>query len=67
MKLIAALLRDRWNPQLPAKAVDVQLVKTLDHRSVVCCVRFSPDGKWLATGSNRVTQVFSAHTGELVA
>ena len=31
--------------------------------SVVCYVRFSPDGKYLATGCNRVAQIFDIKTG----
>ncbi|KAJ3208374.1 general transcription repressor, partial [Dinochytrium kinnereticum] len=38
-------------------------VHALDHRSVVCCVRFSPDGRYLATGSNKKAQVFDVWTG----
>ncbi|CDR37713.1 CYFA0S01e15544g1_1 [Cyberlindnera fabianii] len=55
-----------YNPALP-KSVDVELVHSLDHSSVVCCVRFSNDGKFLATGCNKTTQVFGVETGELVA
>lgn len=55
-----------YNPSLP-KTVDVELVHSLDHSSVVCCVRFSNDGKFLATGCNKTTQVFGVETGELVA
>jgi glucose repression regulatory protein TUP1 len=55
-----------YNPALP-KSVDVELIHSLDHSSVVCCVRFSNDGKFLATGCNKTTQVFGVETGELVA
>lgn len=55
-----------YNPALPRK-IDVDLVHSLDHNSVVCCVRFSADGKFLATGCNKTTQVYSVETGELVA
>lgn len=51
-----------YNPQLEP-ALDVNLVHTLIHDSVVCCVRFSPDGKSLATGSNLRAQIYDAKTG----
>ena len=31
--------------------------------SVVCCVCFSADGRYLATGCNRTTQIFDVQTG----
>ncbi|KAG6327677.1 hypothetical protein ID866_11412 [Astraeus odoratus] len=31
--------------------------------SVVCCVRFSADGKYLATGCNRTAQIYDTKTG----
>jgi glucose repression regulatory protein TUP1 len=43
------------------------MLHSLDHSSVVCCVRFSKDGKFIATGCNKTTQVFNVETGELVA
>lgn len=53
------------NPNTKA-LLDVNLVHTFTHDSVVCCVRFSPDGKYLATGCNRSAQVFNAETGAKV-
>ena len=32
--------------------------------SVVCCVRFSADGKYLATGCNRTAQIYDTMTGQ---
>ncbi|ONH77322.1 Transcriptional repressor TUP1 [Pichia kudriavzevii] len=55
-----------YNPNIPKK-VDISLVHSFDHTSVVCCVSFSKDGKFLATGCNKLTQVFSVETGDLVA
>lgn len=55
-----------FNPALP-KTVDMELVHSLNHTSVVCCVRFSLDGQFLATGCNKKTQVYRVNTGELIA
>lgn len=55
-----------YNPALPTD-LDVELHMSLDHSSVVCCVRFSSDGEYLATGCNKTTQVYKVSTGELVA
>ncbi|KAM5532684.1 hypothetical protein V8D89_013653 [Ganoderma adspersum] len=44
--------------------LDVHLMHTLLHESVVCCVRFSADGKYLATGSNRTAQIYDTKTGQ---
>lgn len=55
-----------YNPALP-RSVDVELLHSLDHTSVVCCVKFSNDGEYLATGCNKTTQVYKVSTGELVA
>lgn len=59
--------RDDWfvvfNQQVP-RTLDVDLVHTLSHDSVVCCVRFSHDGKFIATGCNRSAQIYDVNTGE---
>ncbi|KAJ7634499.1 chromatin associated protein [Roridomyces roridus] len=56
-----------WNPSVkPRRIGDVALLHTLLHESVVCCVRFSKDGRFLATGCNRTAQVFDARTGAKV-
>ncbi|TEB23320.1 WD40 repeat-like protein [Coprinellus micaceus] len=45
------------------KPVDVSLVHNIMHESVVCCVKFSADGKFLATGSNRSAQIYNTQSG----
>ncbi|KAG0648492.1 Transcriptional repressor rco-1 [Hyphodiscus hymeniophilus] len=52
-----------FNPMVP-RVLDVDLVHTLLHESVVCCVRFSHDGKYVATGCNRSAQIFDVVTGQ---
>lgn len=54
-----------FNPEVP-RVLDVDLVHHLNHDSVVCCVRFSADGKFVATGCNRSAQIFDVNTGNLV-
>ncbi|KAG0056525.1 general transcription repressor [Gryganskiella cystojenkinii] len=53
------------NPKVPQQ-LKVDLVHTLDHSSVVCCVRFSADGRYLATGCNRSARIFDISTGQNV-
>lgn len=61
--------RDDWfvifNQHVP-RMLDVDLVHTLNHESVVCCVRFSHDGKYVATGCNRSAQIYDVASGEKV-
>lgn len=54
-----------FNPAVQ-RVLDVDLVHSLTHESVVCCVRFSHDGKYVATGCNRSAQIFDVQTGEKV-
>ncbi|KAG0212041.1 general transcription repressor [Mortierella sp. GBA30] len=53
------------NPKVP-QLLKVDLVHTMEHSSVVCCVRFSADGKYLATGCNRSAQIFDIYSGQSV-
>jgi glucose repression regulatory protein TUP1 len=54
-----------FNPGVP-RVLDIDLLHTLPHESVVCCVRFSHDGKYVATGCNRSAQIFDVVTGQKV-
>lgn len=54
-----------FNPRVP-RVLDVDLVHTLEHNSVVCCVRFSQDGKYVATGCNRSAQIFDVVSGRKI-
>lgn len=47
--------------------IKVNLQNTLQHDSVVCCVRYSWNGHYLATGSNRSAQIYDAVSGQKVA
>ncbi|BEI79920.1 hypothetical protein CcaverHIS002_0104490 [Cutaneotrichosporon cavernicola] len=51
-----------WSPKVK-KQLDVSLVHSLVHDTVVCCVKFSNDGKYLATGCNRTAQIYDTKTG----
>ncbi|KAG0222484.1 chromatin associated protein [Mortierella sp. GBAus27b] len=53
------------DPQVP-RLLKVDLVHTLQHSGVVCCVRFSADGRYLATGTMRDAQIFDIHSGQTV-
>ncbi|KAH0543346.1 hypothetical protein FGG08_002302 [Glutinoglossum americanum] len=55
-----------FNPRVQ-RVLDVDLVHTLPHDSVVCCVRFSHDGKYVATGCNRSAQIFDVQSGGRVS
>jgi glucose repression regulatory protein TUP1 len=47
--------------------LDVDLMYTLRHNSVVCCVTFSPNGEYVATGCNRSAMVWSVANGSRIA
>ena len=54
-----------FNPRVQRR-LDVDLLHNLAHQSVVCCVRFSHDGRFVATGCNRSAQIFAVTTGKQV-
>mmetsp|Transcript_19048 Transcript_19048/g.21215 ORF Transcript_19048/g.21215 Transcript_19048/m.21215 type:complete len:627 (-) Transcript_19048:273-2153(-) len=54
-----------YNPAV-TRCLEVDLAHTLDHSSVVCCVEFSRDVKYLATGCNRAANIFDTETGKKV-
>lgn len=54
-----------FNPRI-RRTLDVELVHNLVHESVVCCVRFSRDGRFVATGCNRTAQIFDVDSGQPV-
>jgi glucose repression regulatory protein TUP1 len=55
-----------FNPKT-SRQLKVDLVHTLDHQSVVCCVKFSADGRFLAAGCNRATFIYDVVTSQRVA
>jgi len=50
------------HPKL-TKKLNLQHINAFGHSTVVCCVRFSRDGKLFATGCNPTAQVFNTVTG----
>jgi WD40 repeat protein len=46
--------------------VDVELHYTFQHTSIVCCVSFSKDGRYLATGCNNACQIFDVASGKVL-
>src|SRR5579862_7541801 len=54
-----------FNKNVP-RQLDVSILHTFEHQSVVCCVRFSADGKYIATGCNKSAQIFDVKTGAKV-
>ena len=54
-----------FNPRV-TRVLDVELVHSLVHTSVVCCVRFSQDGNYVATGCNRAARIYDVRSGVLV-
>ncbi|TRX94463.1 hypothetical protein FHL15_004618 [Xylaria flabelliformis] len=62
-------IQDDWlvifNQHVP-RVLDVDHVHTLSHETVVCCVRFSHDGKYVATGCDHSAHIYDVFSGEEV-
>ncbi|GAM29227.1 hypothetical protein SAMD00019534_124030, partial [Acytostelium subglobosum LB1] len=54
-----------YNPNVQTN-LNIDLAHTFMHGSVVCCVKFSPDGKYLASGCNRNATIYDTETGRNV-
>ncbi|KAF7317099.1 Chromatin associated protein [Mycena chlorophos] len=54
-----------YNPKVK-RTLDVSLIHSFLHETVVCCIQFSNDGKYLATGCNRTAQIFDVNTGRKI-
>eukprot|EP00899_Mesostigma_viride_P004763 jgi/Mesvir1/14288/Mv09718-RA.6 len=60
---------DGWstyhNPACPqGRAAQIELQHSWDHPSIICCVRYSSDGRMVATGCNHEANVYNAITGK---
>ncbi|KAF7763840.1 hypothetical protein Agabi119p4_8377 [Agaricus bisporus var. burnettii] len=51
-----------FNPRLP-RTMDLDLVCSIPHPSVVCSIQFSPDGRRVATGCNQAAHIYDTKTG----
>ena len=54
-----------FNPRI-TRQLDVDLIHTFNHSSAVACIRFSIDGNQVATGCNRLAQIFDVRSGQLL-
>ena len=55
-----------FNPKA-TRYLKVDLLHTFDHGSVVCCVKFSSDGRYLAAGCNQATYIYDTLAATRVA
>ncbi|KXN84635.1 Transcriptional repressor rco-1 [Leucoagaricus sp. SymC.cos] len=51
-----------FNPKLP-RNLDVDLVQSIPHPSVVCSIHISPDGQYVATGCNQAVYIYEIKSG----
>jgi general transcriptional corepressor TUP1 len=62
-------ITDNWlaafNDSTPP-CLDIDLVFTFTHTSVVCCVAFSKNGRFLATGCSREASIFDTASGSVI-
>ncbi|PVV02004.1 hypothetical protein BB560_003553 [Smittium megazygosporum] len=49
------------------RMLNIDLLHSFDHGSVVCCVKFSNDGTMLATGCNHTTQIYDVESGQKIS
>ncbi|KAM0260793.1 hypothetical protein ACHAQJ_002559 [Trichoderma viride] len=54
-----------FNPHVK-RVLDVDLVRSIDHKDAVFCVHISYDGKYVATGIGGLAQIFDINTGDKV-
>jgi len=52
------------SPPATPPVIKISLLHTFEQSSVVCCVRFSPSAKLLASGCNKVAILYDTKTGE---
>ncbi|KAL0075532.1 hypothetical protein J3Q64DRAFT_1775489 [Phycomyces blakesleeanus] len=55
-----------FNPNAQ-RFLKVDLLHSFEHGSVVCCVKFSADGRFLATGCNQVTYIYDTTNSARIA
>ncbi|KAI7902293.1 WD40-repeat-containing domain protein [Cokeromyces recurvatus] len=54
-----------FNPTIP-RSLKINLIHSFDHKSVVCCVKFSMDGRYLAAGCNRYTYIYDVASSQKI-